>query len=71
MSKKIKKPIDYPQFYCRMSIEKKVEIENFFNEILDLKIIKIKNGDYIPKRNDVIYSALRIGLKENLRRSNK
>ena len=61
---KKKQPSDYPQFYCRMKQEDKDEIEAIIDRIVTHKKKKVAENEILPKRNDYIVKALKIGLKD-------
>lgn len=63
MSKKLKKPSDYPQFYCRMEAEDKEEIEEILENILSMSVKLRKSDTKKLKRNYIIQRALKGGLK--------
>jgi hypothetical protein len=63
MRKKLKKPSDYPQFYCRMSEEDKEEIEELIESILTMAEELQKPDEYKLKRNQLVQHALKGGLK--------
>lgn len=67
MSEKLKKPSDYPQFYCRMKSEDKESIDLLLDEILLLAEKVDSKSMKKLKRNFVIQKALKIGLKSILR----
>lgn len=67
MSKKLKKPGDYPQFYCRMNSVEKNMIDKLIEDII-LKSIKIdklvdEDDNLKLKRNFIIQKSLLAGLK--------
>jgi hypothetical protein len=57
-----KKSSDYPQFNCRMKSTDKTKINNLLDKIIKIETKKIGPDDYLPKRNDYIVRALKIGL---------
>lgn len=67
MKNKLKKPSDYPQFYCRMKSEDKDEIESLIENIIlmseEIKEIKGEVDSLKLKRNYLIQRSLLAGLK--------
>ena len=62
-AKRLKKPSDYPQFYCRMSQEDKMEIEEMLTNIATIENkIRLPNNR-TRKRNEFITKALKLGLR--------
>lgn len=66
MRSKKKTPSDYPQFYCRMKAKDKADIERLIFRIHKLKMKSVNENEILPKRNEYITEALKIGLKELL-----
>lgn len=69
MPKRLKTPNDYPQFQFRVSgPEERDELEALINEVLSALKDRRKEDELLPKRNHVMASALRAGLKAQLRK---
>lgn len=64
MKKLKKKPSDYGQFYFRVDKEVQSEVEAEIQAVLELAKLGHKEDELLPKRNDLILEALKIGLKK-------
>lgn len=76
MDRKRKISSDYPQFYCRMTEEDKLEIEGLVQQVTALAILKWKQEKKVrlflkPRRNEFIAKALRKGLMQLIKELNK
>jgi hypothetical protein len=69
MSKRLKTPSDYPQLQFRVSSpDEREELEALISEVLEALKDRRKEGELLPKKNQVMASALRAGLKAQLRK---
>ena len=69
--KKLKTPADYPQFYCRMTKVDQTQIETMISSIQDKVGKRLKKDERIPKRNEIIAEALKLGLEAIFEKINK
>ena len=73
MDQKKKKPVNYPQFYFRVSEENKKVIDELIDQILKSKLKSHDEESKLPKRNAIIVEALILGLdsykKKTLKKS--
>lgn len=65
--RKLKKPSDYPQFYCRMTPEDKEEIDLLIKAVCSKRLENMKDDELKPKRNELIIEVLKSGLKRMLK----
>ena len=64
MSKKLKKPSEYPQFSFRISEDDKLKLTVKLDEVLERLKENSKEGERIPKKNALILRAIRRGLSQ-------
>jgi len=64
MNKKGRQPSDYPQFAFRLSLDAKKVLAKLISETTDLTNSKLKSGEYMFRKNDIIIEALERGLKD-------
>lgn len=61
--RKRKTSASYGQIYFRVEKEEQVLVETEIQEVLELFKQKLKEDELLPKRNELVLEALRIGLK--------